>query len=47
MRLRAFGPAVHGFLDTLREGHPTTPLLVISPIYCPLHENTPGPLAPT
>ena len=23
MRLRAFGPAVHGFLDTIREGHPT------------------------
>jgi hypothetical protein len=22
MRLRAFGPAVHGFLDTIREGHP-------------------------
>lgn len=43
MRLRAFGPAVHGFLDTLREGHPDTPLLVVSPIYCPIHENTPGP----
>ncbi|MDN4039747.1 SGNH/GDSL hydrolase family protein [Massilia sp. YIM B02443] len=43
MRLRAFGPAVHGFLDTIREGHPTTPLLVISPIYCPIHETTPGP----
>ena len=28
MRLRAFAPAVHGFLDTIREGHPTTPLLV-------------------
>ncbi|MCZ9346003.1 lipase, partial [Streptomyces sp. TRM76130] len=45
MRLRAFGPAVHGFLDTIREGHPTTPLLVISPLYCPLHEDTPGPTA--
>ncbi|AQA20600.1 GDSL-like Lipase/Acylhydrolase family protein [Rhodococcus sp. MTM3W5.2] len=43
MRLRAFGPAVHGFLDTIREGHPTTPLLVVSPIYCPIHEDTPGP----
>ncbi|GAB3465580.1 SGNH/GDSL hydrolase family protein [Massilia terrae] len=43
MRLRAFGPAVHGFLDTIREGHPTTPLLVISPIYCPIHEDAPGP----
>jgi hypothetical protein len=46
MRLRAFVPAVHGFLDTIREGHPTTPLLVVSPIYCPIHEDTPGPCAP-
>ncbi|AQZ69600.1 unnamed protein product [[Actinomadura] parvosata subsp. kistnae] len=45
MRLRAFGPAVHGFLDTIREGHPTAPLLVVSPIYCPIHEDTPGPCA--
>jgi hypothetical protein len=43
MRLRAFTPAVHGFLDTIREGHPTTPLLVVSPIHCPIHEDTPGP----
>ncbi|PXY22121.1 GDSL-type esterase/lipase family protein [Prauserella muralis] len=43
MRLRAFGPAVHGFLDTIREGHPATPLLVVSPIHCPIHEDTPGP----
>ncbi|RSN61459.1 lipase [Amycolatopsis sp. WAC 04182] len=43
MRLRAFGPAVHGFLDTIREGHPATPLLVVSPIHCPIHEHTPGP----
>lgn len=46
MRLRALGPAVHGFLDTIREGHPSTPLLVVSPVLCPLHEDTPGPLAP-
>jgi hypothetical protein len=43
MRLRAFTPAVHGFIDTIRDGHPTTPLLVVSPIYCPIHEDTPGP----
>ncbi|GAB3478568.1 GDSL-type esterase/lipase family protein [Amycolatopsis cihanbeyliensis] len=43
MRLRAFTPAVHGFLDTIREGHPGTPLLVVSPLYCPIHEDTPGP----
>jgi hypothetical protein len=43
MRLRTFVPAVHGFLDTIRDGHPTTPLLLISPIFCAVHENTPGP----
>ncbi|MEE1928536.1 GDSL-type esterase/lipase family protein [Streptomyces sp. TRM 70351] len=46
MRLRAFGPAVHGFLDTIREGHPTAPLLVVSPVLCPIHEDVPGPSAP-
>jgi hypothetical protein len=44
MRLRAFGPAVHGFLDTIRDGHPDTPLLVVSPLFCPIHEDTPGPV---
>lgn len=43
MRLRAFVPAVHGFLDTIRDGHPETPLLLVSPIFCGIHENTPGP----
>ena len=46
MRMRAFRPAVHGSLDTIRDGHPDTPLLVVSSIYCPIHEDTPGPLAP-
>ncbi|MGP4051000.1 GDSL-type esterase/lipase family protein [Streptomyces sp. 2A115] len=46
MRLRAFTPAVHGFLDTIRDGHPTTPLLVVSPVLCPIHEDTPGPSVP-
>jgi hypothetical protein len=46
MRLRAFAPAAHGFLDTIRDGHPTTPLLVVSPIYCAIHETTPGPSMP-
>ncbi|ASW56213.1 GDSL-type esterase/lipase family protein [Plantactinospora sp. KBS50] len=43
MRVRAFAPAVHGFLDTIREAHPDVPLLVVSPIFCPIHEDTPGP----
>jgi hypothetical protein len=46
MRLRALGPAVHGFLDTIRDGHPDAPLLVISPVLCPMHEDTPGPTVP-
>jgi hypothetical protein len=40
---RTFGPAVHGFIDTIRDGHPTAPILVISPVCCPGHENNPGP----
>jgi len=46
MRLRAFAPAVHGFLHTIRDGHPTAPLLVVAAIHCPIHEDTPGPAAP-
>jgi hypothetical protein len=43
MKRRTFIPAVHGFLDTLRDGAPSAPILVISPILCPMHEDTPGP----
>ncbi|WP_225437191.1 GDSL-type esterase/lipase family protein [Arthrobacter sedimenti] len=43
LRSRTFTPAVHGFLDTIRDGHPDTPIVVISPILCPTHENAPGP----
>ena len=43
MRERTFIPAIHNFLDTIREKQPTTPILVISPIYCPFHEENPGP----
>ncbi|MFD9597265.1 GDSL-type esterase/lipase family protein [Kitasatospora sp. NPDC059973] len=42
-RRRTFGPAVHGFLDTVREGHPDTPLLLVSPLFSPPFEGTPGP----
>lgn len=45
MRRRAFGPALHGFLDTVREGHPDTPLVLLSPLLCPIHEDVPGPSA--
>lgn len=43
MTMRAFAPAVHGFIDTIRDGHPSTPLIIISPIICPLTEDAPGP----
>jgi lysophospholipase L1-like esterase len=46
MRDRTFAPALHGFLDTVREGHPDTPILVVSPIICPPAETHPGPTIP-
>jgi lysophospholipase L1-like esterase len=46
MRERAFVPAVHGLLDTIRDGHPDAPIVVISPIICPVAEEHPGPTLP-
>jgi hypothetical protein len=46
LRERTFGPALHGFLDTIREGQPATPILVVSPIFCPSAEESPGPTIP-
>ena len=46
MRERTFVPAVHGLLDTIRDGHPETPIMVISPIICPVAEDHPGPTVP-
>jgi lysophospholipase L1-like esterase len=43
MRSRTMLPALHGFLDLIREGHPDTPVILISAIACPAHEHTPGP----
>ncbi|MGO9195896.1 MAG: GDSL-type esterase/lipase family protein [Acidimicrobiales bacterium] len=43
LRERTFGPALHGFLDTIREGQPDTPILLVSPIICPPAEDKPGP----
>lgn len=42
---RTFIPALHGFLDTIREGKPTAPILLITPISCPMQEDTAGPIA--
>jgi hypothetical protein len=46
LRRRALAPAVHGYLDTIRDGHPDTPIRLISPVHCAIHESTPGPTAP-
>ncbi|KQX64517.1 SGNH/GDSL hydrolase family protein [Angustibacter sp. Root456] len=46
MRRRALGPAVHGWLDTIRDRHPDTPVRLITPLFCGIHERTPGPGAP-
>jgi len=43
---RTFAPAVHGFLDTIREGQPDTPIVLVSPIFCPCAEDRPGPTVP-
>lgn len=43
MRERVFIPALHGFLDTIREKHLFTPIVLISPIFCPSTEDNPGP----
>ena len=43
MRHRVFVPALHGFLDTVRDAHPDVPIVVISAISCPGFEDLPGP----
>ena len=43
MRERTFVPALHGFLDTIRDHQPDTPIAVITPITCPVVESHPGP----
>lgn len=42
-RQRTFIPAVDAFLDIIRDGHPTTPIWVVSSVLCPIVETRPGP----
>ena len=42
--LRAFRPAVIGFVEILRERHADIPIAVISPIFSPPREDTPNPV---
>lgn len=44
MRRRVFTSALEGFLDTIREARPATPIIIITPFYSPLLETAPGPL---
>ena len=43
MTRRTFGPAVDGFLGLIRVGHPRTPIIVMTALACPMHEDVPGP----
>lgn len=40
---RSWAAAVLGFVFTVRDGHPETPLLIISPIHTATREETPSP----
>ncbi|HEY8546173.1 MAG TPA: GDSL-type esterase/lipase family protein [Acidimicrobiales bacterium] len=40
LRERTFGPAVHGFVASVRDGHPTVPVTVLSPVVSPEREAT-------
>jgi hypothetical protein len=46
LRRRALGSALHGWLDTIRDGHPTTPIRLVSSVFCGIHESVPGPTGP-
>jgi len=43
MRERTFVPALHGVLDTIRDRHPDVPVVLVTPITCPVAEDHPGP----
>lgn len=43
MDQRTFAPALHGFLDRVRRGHPQTPIVVASSILWPDSDERPGP----
>jgi len=41
LRERTFAPTVHGFLQSIRDGRPSTPLWVISPVFSLEREDSP------
>jgi hypothetical protein len=40
LRERTFSPVIHGFIQTIRDQQPDTPITVISPIYGPAREHS-------
>lgn len=40
---RTLVPGLHGFIDTIRDGHPATPIVVVSPIIAPQLEREIAP----
>lgn len=40
--VRSLRPAVLGFVRTVRQGHPQTPFLIVTPIHAPGREDTPN-----
>ena len=46
MTERTFVPALHNFLDLVRDGHPQTPIALITAVSCPMHEDVAGPTVP-
>ncbi|MGO4680181.1 SGNH/GDSL hydrolase family protein [Microbacterium sp. 2MCAF23] len=43
MDQRTFAPALHGFIDRIRAGHPNTPIVLCSSILWPGSDEIPGP----
>lgn len=44
MTRRTFIPALHNFLDLIRDGHPETPIALITALACPILERATGPM---
>jgi lysophospholipase L1-like esterase len=47
LSVRTFRPSAIGFIEIIREKHPLTPLVVMSPIICPDRETTPNAVGVT
>lgn len=43
MRRRGLEASVDGFINTIRDVHSTTPMKIVSPFHCPIHEKTTEP----